>query len=231
MSIFYNATVDVRVHGAARSTWGTQIMLKYSISALALITSPAVAQDGLRFYAGPVVGYDHVNIDAVDQATGATIELGTDSDMVYGGTAGIDYRFAESGTFGVEAEFTDSKVGRSGSDLITLGDTGRISAGRDLYIGVRAAYFLAPRVLFYAKAGYTNARVNVSYDDGAGTVVRGHSDRDGFRFGPGVEFVLTKNIGLRAEYRRSEYKKFDTGFGYDLDANRDQFVAGVVAGF
>ena len=39
-----------------------------------------------------------------------------------------------------------------------------VDAGRDLYVGARVGFAVAPRTLIYAKAGYTNARIRLDYD-------------------------------------------------------------------
>ena len=59
--------------------------------------------------------------------------------------------------------------------VVIAGDELRVRAGRDLYVGGRVGVVVGGNTLLYAKAGYTNARVRVDYEDGtAGTVDRLH---------------------------------------------------------
>jgi outer membrane immunogenic protein len=75
------------------------------------------------------------------------------------------------------------------------------------------------RTLLYAKAGYTNARVKVSYDDGDTGVdnFNYHRNLDGIRLGVGAEYAVGPNSFVKAEYRYSNYEK---GF------SRNQALAG-----
>lgn len=212
-------------------------MIRYLVpAALAAVAlaAPAQARDGIRISGAALVGYDEVELDAdLDPELGfdeGDVDIGSEGDVLYGVSVGVETKLG-SGVFGVEAEYADSQVSRSAGDLLVDGDSARLSAGRDLYLGLRGGYWLSPRVLFYAKGGYTNARFTARYDDGDGSVTRDHTNRDGFRLGAGVEYALTRNLGLRGEYRHSEYESLDTGLGVAIDANRDQFVAGLVAGF
>lgn len=167
--------------------------------------APAMAQDGAPF-TGPRIavtgGWDRVDHRG---------ENG--SGFVYGGTAGYDVavgdvRLAPE----IEATGTTQKACYS----IT---GGRLCerANRDLYVGGRIGYVVAPSVLIYGKAGYTNARfaeraatTAVSFDN--------HDDRSGFRVGAGVEYAVNKQFFLTSEYR---YSNYSDGF------SRNQVIGGV----
>ena len=104
-----------------------------------------------------------------------------------------------------------------------VGDELCVGAGRDLYVGGRVGAVVGGNTLLYAKAGYTNARVNVAYDDGTaatGPDFAGHSNLDGVRVGGGAQFGIGPNTYIRTEYRYSNYQDgFDRhqvvgGFGF-----------------
>lgn len=167
-------------------------MRLFAVSALALATlaTPAFAQEETSSFTGPraeiVAGWDHAG----------SYGAGT-SGFAYGGAIGYDAQLS-SAVIGAEAEITGSTTEEDG-----------VSAGRDLYAGVRLGYVVAPSTLIYAKGGYTNARVSVD-DDGA--------NFDGYRVGGGIEHNFGRFYG-KVEYRYSRYD--------DAELNRDQVMAGI----
>lgn len=176
--------------------------------------SPALAQDASPFQGARVegiIGYDRVGIED-EGADGA----------VYGAGIGYDIQRGR-GVFGIEAEITDSSADECVGDVVIAGDALCASAGRDLYVGGRAGAAVAPDLLLYAKAGYSNARVSLDYDDGPGSTVADYrisENLDGIRLGAGAEYAIGPNSYLKAEYRYSNYEQgFDRhqvvgGFGF-----------------
>ena len=178
---------------------------------LAASAVPAAAQDsapfsGLRVEG--VVGYDAADVE------------GENSDGVtYGAQVGYDVRSGNA-VFGVEGEATDSTVDECVNDVTVAGDELCVGAGRDLYVGGRVGAAVSDNVLLYGKAGYTNARVGLDYDDGtAGDALdfEEGENLDGARVGGGVEVALGPNSYAKTEYRYSNYEQ-----GFD----RHQVVAG-----
>jgi outer membrane immunogenic protein len=194
-------------------------MRKLVLAALAAsaISAPAFAQDST--FTGPrveaLVGYD-------------AAKDGTDGDraskdgVTYGGAIGYDVQLGGA-VIGAEAELTGSGVGTRTNNLLVAGDRFRADLGRDIYVGARAGVAITPTTLLYAKGGYTNARVETTYETG-NTKTEIHEDMEGFRVGAGAEFKLSNNMYLKGEYRYSNYGKID---GYDIDIDRHQVVAGV----
>ncbi len=176
--------------------------------------SPALAQDAAPFQGARVeglIGYDRVGIDG-DGADGVTYGVGVGYDIQRG-----------RGVFGIEAEVTDSTSDECIGGFLVAGDTLCAAAGRDLYIGARAGAAVAPNLLLYAKAGYTNGRVRLDYDDGTAATAADFSigeNLDGVRVGAGAEYAIGPNSFLKAEYRYSNYEQgFDRhqvvgGFGF-----------------
>lgn len=178
-------------------------MRKYLIAALMAggLAAPAVAQDAAPFAGLKVeglVGYDSADVE------------GSNSDgIAYGVGVGYDVQ-AGNTVFGVEAEATDSTVDECVGGVNVAGDTLCAEAGRDLYVGGRAGAVVSPGTLLYAKAGYTNNRYRVDYEDGTAATLADFSVRenlDGVRVGAGAEFALGTNAFAKAEYRYSNYEQ------------------------
>lgn len=174
-----------------------------------MLASPAAAQtiDPLTgFRIEGLVGYDRADVP------------GDDADGVaYGVAAGYDVRMGGA-VAGVEAELSESTIDECTSDALQVGDTLCASTGRDIYVGGRVGAAVAPNSLVYAKAGYTNARLNTDYSTGIiGEEVRTSENLDGVRVGAGAEFGIGPNSYVKTEYRYSNYEQ---------DFERHQVVAG-----
>ena len=178
-------------------------MRKFAFAAALLagtIATPALAQDNPNlggFHVDGIVGYDRSNIDN-EHASGVT----------YGVGAGYDFRSGNA-IFGVEAEASDSTADRSVTGAVIAGDSLRVRAGRDLYVGGRVGVGVGGNSLIYAKAGYTNARFRADYDDGTVATVNDFAQRtnlDGIRAGVGAQIGVGSRAYLRTEYRYSNYQ-------------------------
>jgi len=192
-------------------------MRKFAFAAALLAgtaATPAFAQDAPNvggFHVDAIVGYDRSNIE--DEGT---------NGVLYGVGAGYDFR-AGNAVLGIEGEASDSTSNECFTTGAIVGDELCVGAGRDLYVGGRVGAIVGNNTLLYAKAGYTNARVNVAYDDGTaatGPDFDGHSNLDGVRVGGGAQFGIGPNTYIRTEYRYSNYQDgFDRhqvvgGFGF-----------------
>lgn len=185
-----------------------------SVALLLLATtaaSPAFAQEAPTFQ-GPrvegIIGWDRVGVPG-----------GNSDGVTYGAGVGYDLQRGR-GVFGLEAEITDSSTDECVNDFTIAGDELCAATGRDLYVGARAGAVVSPNLLLYAKAGYTNGRVRLDYDDGTAATTDDFSvgrNLDGIRLGAGAEYALSRNAYLKAEYRYSNYEQ-----GFD----RNQVVAG-----
>lgn len=178
-------------------------MRKFAFAALCLaatIATPALAQDNPNlggFHVDGLVGWDRSSIQN-EHANGVT----------YGVGAGYDFR-AGNAIFGVEAEASDSTADRTATGAVIAGDSLRVRAGRDLYIGGRAGVGVGGNSLVYVKAGYTNARFRADYDDGTVATVNDFTQRtnlDGVRAGVGAQIGVGNHAYLRTEYRYSNYQ-------------------------
>jgi outer membrane immunogenic protein len=199
-------------------------MRKLLISAALLSTAlatPAFAQEDAPFTGAHIealVGYD-------DVADG-------DGDLMYGVAAGYDFQMGGV-IVGIEGEFADSDVNGAANDLFATGDSFRLNTDRDLYLGVRLGFAISPSTMIYAKGGYTNAKFEGRFDNGAGTIFNNGVTADGYRIGAGLEqkFKLLGPSGfIKAEYRYSNYKNLDIGqndFDRKIDVDRHQAVIGL----
>lgn len=188
-------------------------MRNYLLAALLAggLTMPAAAQDpapfsGLRVEG--LVGYDTTDVE----------DEGADG-VVYGAQLGYDFQ-SNGAVFGIEGEVSDSTVDECVSGVSLPGDTLCARAGRDLYVGGRVGAAVSERVLLYGKAGYTNGRVRLDYEDGTAATAADFDvgeNLDGVRAGAGIEFALGPNSYAKTEYRYSNYEQ-----GFD----RHQVVAG-----
>ena len=188
--------------------------MRKSLFAAVLATAaatPAIAQDSAPFSGLRVEG--QVGYDASD------VEGENSDGVTYGTQAGYDVQ-RRGAVFGVEGEIADSTVDECVQDVDLAGDELCLSAGRDLYVGGRAGAAVSPNVLVYGKAGYTNARANLDYEDGTdGTALdfEEGENLDGVRVGGGVEVALGPNSYAKTEYRYSNYEQ---------GISRNQGVAG-----
>ncbi|HEY0086516.1 MAG TPA: outer membrane beta-barrel protein [Allosphingosinicella sp.] len=178
-------------------------MRKYIIAALfaATAASPALAQTadaaatnlgGFRIEG--LVGYETTDVE----------DEGTDG-LTYGVGIGFDVQSGRT-VFGVEAEAMESEIDECVTGVPAAGDSLCAKAGRDLYVGGRAGMVVGANSLVYAKAGYTNTRLELEYDPAVGTTTSASDDLDGVRVGGGVQFGLGPNLYAKAEYRYSNYE-------------------------
>lgn len=189
------------------------------------LATPALAQERAPF-TGP-----HIEVTGGwDRLTGKDGNGGHKDGFVYGLGAGYDAQVGGL-ILGVEGEVSDSTNKLRANDVFVNGDSTRIKAGRDLYIGARLGYAVAPATLLYVKGGYTNARLSSRYNDGVGGFSNDHVNADGYRLGAGVEQkfnVFGPGGFVKAEYRYSNYKNLNFGqANVDTDFDRHQVVGSI----
>jgi outer membrane immunogenic protein len=222
------------------------LMRKLVLAALlgGTIATPALAQDYSPF-TGPrvegIVGYDQLksgdrNDDDVD--TGEDEGDETVDGVVYG--VGVGYDFDLGGVVaGVEAEFTESSGKQDTNEsLDDVQIAGRVETGRDIYVGGRLGFAVAPSTLLYVKGGYTNTSIEAGFETET-DAYEFDTNVDGWRLGAGVEQLFGPNLYGKLEYRYSNYNNLDFSddfdldefeaedFGTDIDLDRHQVVASV----
>jgi outer membrane immunogenic protein len=142
-----------------------------------------------------------------------TLSNSSSAGFIGGGQIGYNYQMG-AGVFGVEADIDGTSLSRSGgfTTAATLGVGGPTltyaGSSRLDYLGtVRARVGFTPwdRLLVYATGGLAYGGTHTSASlvaNGTADVWSGSNDpvRTGWTVGGGVEYALTNNISLRAEY-------------------------------
>ena len=94
-------------------------------------------------------------------------------------------------TYAINAGYDFNLNGAVIGAQVELGDTDE--TGRDIAVSARAGGVVGERVLLYAHGGYTNLEV-------------ADINLDGVRVGGGIEYAVSDNIYVNAEYRYSNYE-------------------------
>ena len=175
----------------------------------ALSATPAFADVQSGFRAEGLLGYDEISVDLTEYDLGNPSEGG----FAYGVGLGYDFAVSEKAALGIDLEFADSSTNIEYDDGV---EAVGVSAGRDLYVGARATFAVGDSVNLYAKAGYTNARLNAFYNDGV-TFISESDNGDGIRAGVGAQLNLDK-LYVFTEYRYSNY---------EAGISRNQGMAGI----
>ncbi len=210
-------------------------MRKFIVAALLAGTAatPALAQDVNPTFTGPrieaTLGYDRVGAgSSIDNDNGRDDQK--IDGLLYGGGIGFDFA-AGGAVLGVEGEITESTARSERVPFTSTFGFGRVSAGRDIYVGARAGILATPNTLLYVKGGYTNAKLNVLAGNTTTTTDTGFK-LDGWRAGVGAERALSGNTFAKIEYRYSNYNdaRLDYANGatsgrFDIDTDRHQVVA------
>lgn len=213
-------------------------MKKIMVAALltgSAVATPALAQDTNPTFTGPrveaILGYDHIGAGSdVDNNNGRDDQ--SIDGLLYGVGAGYDVAVGGA-VLGVEGEITDSTAKSDRHDLTDQFGFGRVSAGRDLYVGARAGFLANPQTLIYVKGGYTNQKLGVLAGD-TNQQTDTSFKLDGWRIGGGVERAIGTNSFAKVEYRYSKYDSAHidymdgaTSSEFDVDTDRHQVVASV----
>ncbi|UYY57147.1 outer membrane protein [Sphingomonas sp. S2-65] len=212
-------------------------MKKIVLGFAALVAAqPAFAQDqaaavsfsGARIEAR--VGLDHptISLEATDGVDSIDESVGK-SGIAYGGEIGFDAMMSINSFAGVYA----GVEGASTKECTEVygGDEACLKAGRNFTAGVRGGFVLGTSTALYAKGGYSNGRVRITYEDPAFPEDNFDlgDNLDGFHVGAGVEFSRGRFYG-KLEYAYTNYGDYeyeDEDLGAALDLDRHQVVAGV----
>ena len=189
---------------------------------------PAPVFSWTGFYIGGQVGYgfgrDSAAIDA--RAIGAPALFaygGSSSGVVGGGHVGYNYALGNNAILGasglvvgLEGDVDGSDTRANGDLGVALGTPAGLLTGRvktDIQGSARGRLGIAvDRLLVYATGGAAFGDFNSSYTlnlppIAAGSLYFDHV-RVGYTVGGGVEYAVTRNWSLRAEYRYSDFGTF-----------------------
>jgi outer membrane immunogenic protein len=209
------------------------VSLFATTAALTVGAAPALAQTNPTF-TGPRVeatlGYDH---------TGAGSSVSNDNGrddqkidgLLYGGGIGYDIATSDNIVLGAEAELTGSTAKSDRNDYTSDFGYGRVKQGRDIYVGARAGYVVAPTTMLYVKGGYTNSKLSVLAGSTSQTTDTNFK-LGGWRVGAGAEHAMGPNSYAKLEYRYSNYERGNIDYAtggtssrFDVDTDRHQVVA------
>lgn len=213
-----------------------KILAIVATGSLVAIATPAMAQDAAPFTGlrvGGEVGYDHVRSGSTEDVDDTRDLKQSIDGVAYGAVVGYDADVGGDLRLGAEASIGDSSAKWDNNNGVpNTFNLGRVSADRDIYVGARLGYVTSPNTMIYVKGGYTNARFGIEGTDGT-TSLNQRLDTDGYRLGAGVEYALTPNAYIGAEYRYSNYGKGELDFNgdtpdssrFDIDTDRHQVMA------
>ena len=176
----------------------TKFLVSVAVSAIALSAAPAAAQTVTAPQGGrveAVVGYDALRVDLEDFGINDSLK---DNDVFYGVGAGYDFAVSPGLSAGADVEYTGS---RNRADFDDGEENAEISTGRDIYAGGRLTVPISDAANVYAKAGYTNLKIN-----GEVNGVDDSVELDGYRVGAGAQFRIGGNAYIGGEYRFSDYE-------------------------
>ena len=149
--------------------------------------------------------------------------------MIYGGEIGYDVALAGF-SLGAYAGLEGSSV-RECPEVFTEVEV-CTKTGRNITVGVRAGVNLLPRVLLYAKGGYSNGQVKLEYIDHVTPANSfGVSDKmDGWHAGAGVQVNLLSDVYAKPEYVHTHSSDYNIKQGAATitgGVDRDNVILGV----
>jgi outer membrane immunogenic protein len=128
--------------------------------------------------------------------SGANGTFGNPSGGLVGGTVGYNYQIGQFVT-GIEGRLDWADLSKSQ----TLLDGSMTASKVDSLGNILARFgFAADRALFYAAGGYAGGEVRGTDLTAAGLYSSTSGWQNGWALGGGVEYALTNNISLKAEY-------------------------------
>ncbi len=205
-----------------------------ALVATSAFATPVLAQSANPTFTGPRVeatlGYDHTGAGSSVSNNNGRDDQKIDG-LLYGGGIGYDIATSSNVVLGAEAELTGSTAKSDRNDYTSDFGFGRVKQGRDIYVGARAGYVVAPATMLYVKGGYTNAKLEVLAGSTSQTTDT-KFNLDGWRLGAGAEHAMGPNSYAKLEYRYSNYERSNIDYAtggtsgrFDVDTDRHQVVA------
>jgi outer membrane immunogenic protein len=157
------------------------------------------------FYVGANFGGGWASGTLTDNLTGASL-TGNHSGVVGGGTFGYNWQFAPNFVLGVEGTIDGTSIGKTsstaGAVINGIPSTIQGSAGTNWVSTVAARFGVAENNwLFYGKAGGGWAGNTASLSNlTTGGSVSASNTTGGWLVGAGIEYGLTRNWTVKAEY-------------------------------
>ena len=208
-------------------------LIAVSLLATTAVAAPALAQTNPTF-TGPRVeatlGYDHTGAGSSVSNNNGRDDQKIDG-LLYGGGIGYDIATSDNIVLGAEAELTGSTAKSDRNDYTSDFGYGRVKQGRDIYVGARAGYVVAPATMLSVTGGYTTSKLEVLAGSTSQTTDNNFK-LDGWRVGAGAEHAMGPNSYAKLEYRYSNYERGNIDYAtggtssrFDVDTDRHQVVA------
>ncbi len=134
-----------------------------------------------------------------------SVEGSSTEGVAYGVAVGYDVPVSANMFAGIEGSVDDSSAKECARNVDVIGDRLCVKTGRDLAVVARVGANLSETDQLYVLAGYTNARVKATYDDGVDRYSAG-ANGDGLRLGAGYKHNFAGNLFGKIEYRYSNYE-------------------------
>jgi outer membrane immunogenic protein len=201
-----------------------------------LAAVPAQAQDATTdaTFTGPRIegrfGWDGNNISIKDQRTfggrGTFNSGSTASDLSIGAEAGFDLALDRI----VVGAYAGIDTGEVDEPFPSLGVV--FKTGRNITAGARAGFLATSNVLVYVKGGYSNGRIRPDFTSTATAAQQAvfadfQRNQDGYHFGGGVEFAVTRSIYGRIDYAHHKYDEFQIDTNNEFSYDRNTLLGGI----
>jgi outer membrane immunogenic protein len=173
--------------------------------------------DWRGFYVGAHVGGVNTKVDSntIDIATGISTGISppTSSGIFGGGQIGYNFMVTPTWLLGIEADISAASLRSSATDVLA----GAINARKNELFGTARGRigYAAGNWLFYGTGGYawSNESATRTQSVGAinaaiaGTVETASATVGGWVAGGGIEWGLTPNVSIKAEYLHYDFEK------------------------
>ena len=209
---------------------------------LSLLASSAYAADAIIAEAAPVFSWTggYIGLQAgyawgngnVDQIGGPGF-IDTDPDGFLGGVyGGYNYQMSNNIVIGAELDVVYANVDGSGQVFLAPGVPAGVSATEELNWSGAARLrlgYAADRFLPYIAGGVAFGDIDISNDNGPGSF---GDTFTGWTIGVGLDYAMTDNLLLRAEYRYTDFgsESFED-FASDVDLKTNEVRLGIAYKF
>ncbi len=180
-----------------------------SVLASAALTGTAFAETFDGPFVGVQSGWNSYEVRNVETPLGVAAINDDQQSFTAGVYAGFDHRLTHRVVLGVEGSLDTTNDDRLHGSTISGSYT--LDPKYSFDLTARAGFLVTPATLVYARAGYTNARVETMVADDAGTASETRN-QDGWLLGGGMERQLTEKVSARMEYRYSDLSEGDGKF-------------------
>jgi len=209
---------------------------------LSLLASSAYAADAIIAEAAPVFSWTggYIGLQAgyawgngnVDQIGGPGF-IDTDPDGFLGGVyAGYNYQMSNNIVIGAELDVVYANVDGSGQVFLAPGVPAGVTVTEELNWSGAARLrlgYAADRFLPYIAGGVAFGDIDISNDNGPGSF---GDTFTGWTIGVGLDYAMTDNLLLRAEYRYTDFgsESFED-FESDVDLKTNEVRFGIAYKF